>query len=81
MKTTVTIQHAWTWPPWLKATWIAMDQDGLWCACETEPVQDHALWMTKGNSLPLRVGLLDFHPPPCSDWRQSKRKNPNAEQI
>jgi hypothetical protein len=75
----IIIRTVWTWPAWLKAPWIAMDEDGLWSGCESEPFGGRAKWMTKGNAVQLHIGLLDFTPPPCSDWKLSKRKNPNSE--
>lgn len=79
------LRPAWTWPAWLKAPWIAMGEGGAWYAFEEEPhvSEVHDCWIGgKGMRIPFSshasvFTFLDFTPPPCTDWRQSKRKNPN----
>ena len=75
----IIVRKAWQWPAWLKAAWIAMDLDGEWYAWSKLPRiacnTDH--WYDGGDLQALNPELVDFTPPPCDDWRQSLRKNPN----
>lgn len=74
------VRKAWQWPAWLKAPWIAMcGETGHWWGYSNEPGPregSRRRW-TGGYETWLNPQLLDFTPPPCDDWRQSKRKNPN----
>ncbi len=69
----------WQWPAWLKAEWIAMDSDGRWFAYKREPDTVGGEWRSGEFASFLRGDLVDFTPPPCTDWTQSKRRNPNAK--
>lgn len=74
------LRRSWTWPEWLKAGWIAMDANGEWWAFTEEPVVDtcDTYWDEYDSDVcNLSNACLDFTPPPCDDWRQSKRRNPN----
>ena len=71
------LRPVWQWPAWLKAPWIAMDPDGLWGSFENEPCIESGSWICRGAESYVFTTLFDFTPPPCTDWRQSKRKNPN----
>jgi hypothetical protein len=75
----VILRPAWTWPAWLKAPWIAKDDgDPTWMAFESEPhlrLDAGVWWLAVGY--PIYRPLYDFTPPPCTDWKLSKRKNPN----
>ena len=66
----------WQWPEWLLAEWIAMDRGGEWVAYMGEPKQGNTVWLGE-NPRQLSSGHYDFTPPPCTDWKQSKRRNPN----
>lgn len=72
------IVKAWQWPDWLKG-WIAMDEDGSWFWFENEPRQMNTGWGHEGGEY-YRFGvvtdLAGITPPPCTDWRQSKRRRP-----
>ena len=74
------VRKIWQWPAWLKAEWIAMDADGYWFAFNSEPF-DHEYekaWFSEhGENSILDTEFFDFTPPPCTDWRTSKRRNPN----
>lgn len=74
----VRIRERWQWPSWLK-NFVAVTQegDGRWFAWRNrEPAITSNGW-----SGPSFVSLkdFDFTPPPCTDWRQSLRLNPNRE--
>jgi hypothetical protein len=78
----IILRPAWTWPAWLRAPWIAMEKDGEWVAFNCEPIINVHYWgystHHKGQvSQGLHPSLCDFTGPPCTDWRESKRKNPN----
>jgi hypothetical protein len=78
----IILRPAWTWPAWLKAPWIAMEKDGEWIAFNYEPIANAHYWghsiNQKGQcSQGLHPSLCDFTGPPCTNWRESKRKNPN----
>jgi hypothetical protein len=67
----------WKWPEWIKAgVWLTMDRDGTWLLHHREPgtCEKYGCWgsLSPGQSL----SLMNFTPPPCSDWTQSKRQKP-----
>ena len=71
------IRGKWKWPEWLTAEWIAMDERGVWFAYLNEPSHGVNSWCG-GQCVGLSLGLLKFDAPTCTDWRQSKRRNPRA---
>ena len=71
------LRKAWQWPPWLKAEWIAMDENGEWYAYGSEPSVVSSHWGGEALVL-LNCGAIDFTPPHCDDWRTSKRRRPAA---
>ena len=75
----VIVRKAWQWPKWLKARWIAEEAVGRWYAYNEKPVCNEVdCWQRKnGPCVYLHSSLLDFTPPPCDDWRNSLRENPN----
>jgi hypothetical protein len=79
----VMVRQAWNWPAWLKAPWIARTPSGKWCGYEFEPRLangpggPNTMWQCYGKHGPIWDAFIDFTPPPCTDWRESKRKNPN----
>lgn len=75
------VRPAWKWPKWLKAPWIALDSDGEWCTHRHEPFVRYGLYWDDGHGAAthLDADLFDFTPPPCTEWKQSKRRNPNYE--
>jgi hypothetical protein len=68
------VRESWTWPAWLKAEWIARDADGKWFGYGTEPAKNSKFWY---GGTHCNLSMTDFTPPPCSDWRESKRRNPD----
>ncbi len=76
------VRPAWVWPAALIPPWVAMDRGGEWFAHEDEPHVSDDGWYSTGKRIihaPYKIfPLLHFTPPPCTDWRQSKRRNPNA---
>lgn len=86
----VIVARAYAWPSWLKAEWIACDSSMNWYAFTREPelalrdeIADsdddcHPLNWQKyyGTYCFISPVLYDFTPPPCTDWRQSKRRRP-----
>lgn len=72
------VRRKWHWPEWLTAEWIAMDECGRWYAFDDEPELKSACWIACNRSF-LSGGHYDFTPPPCDDWKTSKRRNPHLK--
>jgi hypothetical protein len=76
----IILRPAWQWPEWIKpGTWLAMDSDGVWSLSSQEPKADPCgtYWFVeKGVMAEVKTALVDFTPPPCTDWRQSLRQKP-----
>lgn len=75
------LRRTWTWPEWVKpGTWIAMDATGDWWFYDHEPECFTATWSSgAGRGLSVNEDFrhfMDFTPPPCTDWRTSKRQKP-----
>lgn len=75
------VKKDWVWPDWLKAGWIAMDEDGEWYAYNETPRLRESTWhpvLSRGaaDMTYLGVDLLRFDPPKCDDWKKSLRANP-----
>jgi len=71
----------WARHPWILAEWIAMDGGtGVWVAHQSDPqIVSASYWDSKDDSSILNGdGLFDFDPPPITDWRQSKMRNPRC---
>ena len=64
----------WTPQPWLKPGWIAQEQNGEWWWHADEPLIVCGSWENDVACLHLLQDALDFTPPPCDDWKQSKRR-------
>ncbi len=76
----VIVRLAWQWPEWLKAPWIAMDKNGKYYGYSSEPsiVGNGNMWLCEADTAAdLQSWALDWTPPPCDDWTESKRENPN----
>ncbi len=74
----VIVRKAWQWPDWLKG-WIAMDEDGAWFWFENEPRQMNTGWGHEGGEyyrFDVVTNVAGIQPPPCTDWRTSKRRRP-----
>lgn len=74
------LRRRWHWPEWLTAEWIAADEGLIWYGYEHEPVLAQHHWEWSGVATRLTSKLLAFAPPDCTDWRQSKMRNPNKVQ-
>ena len=77
----IIVRKAWEWPPWLRAAAIVIDQRSRqWKACHKVPHLDEGLnegWDGFGHWATITKDMFDFTPPPCFDWRESCRLNPN----
>lgn len=71
--------------PWDKAPewaqWAAMDLDGEWCWFSKEPVLDatgssNDMWYITKEPKDTIVLSTSFDFPPCTNWKESKRKRP-----
>lgn len=70
----IVVRQTWKWPEWLKAKYIAMDESGCWYAYNCKPSITDYYWQ---QAYFLDESLIDFSPPPCDDWKESLRENPN----
>lgn len=70
------VRRKWTPPAWLKPGWIAMDADCAWFAYRSEPEACYGdgEWRSGDEASHLCPDIIDFTPPPCDDWKQSKRR-------
>ena len=68
------VRRKWTPQPWLKPGWIAQEQNGEWFWHSDEPKIVDGEWHNDVAFLRLLQDALDFTPPPCDDWKQSKRR-------
>lgn len=68
------VRRKWTPQPWLKPGWIAQEQDGEWFWHSDEPKIVCGSWENDVAQFHLLRDALDFTPPPCDDWKQSKRR-------
>ena len=80
----IIVRDAWQWPEWLKAEWLAMDKDERWFAYDQKPSIVSGRWEQSAFTGARHCYWIDLHyfaftPPPCTDWRQSLRRNPNAK--
>jgi hypothetical protein len=72
----VIVKPAWQWPSWLKANWLAMDEDETWTAFMDEPeIEDGDMWGGDEYYV-LNAEFLDVALPVCNNWRTSKRARP-----
>lgn len=83
----IIVRKVWEWPKWLLAPWIAMDRSDAWYSFIDEPVlsDEKSYW---SYDLPIKLicsphsrNHYDFTPPPCDDWKESKRRNPHLPQT
>lgn len=78
----IILRKKWKWPKWLKARYIAMDNDGNWYAYSerpTRPTWDTGFW-DSDHYMPLSHNrLINFFPPGITqdNWRNSLMENPN----
>ena len=79
----VVLRPIWQPPSWMRPGWIAMDENQDWYWHAVEPSQwDHIFSSRKHSCIIYRKGkptVGDFTPPPCDDWKQSKRRIGGAE--
>lgn len=68
---------------WLKAEWLVQNALGEWLTTTYEPYMSGlGMWtIRRGMFVPLSEEVFSFTPPPCSDWKQSKRRNPYLERA
>ena len=68
------VRRKWTPPAWLKPGWIAMAATGEWWWHADEPQIVDGGWCNEVACVHLLQDAFDFTPPPCDDWKQSKRR-------
>ena len=77
----VIVRESWQWPEWLNAAAVCKTKWNVWWACERIPTPSECPpdgWEGVGATMALG-DLVKFEPPPCDDWRDSLRVNPNRE--
>lgn len=82
----VIVKKDWVWPDWLKAAYIAMDEDGEWYCYNKRPHMKADRWIigdgsASTNCIALDQDMLRFSPPHCSDWTRSLRANPSYKSL
>lgn len=70
------LRESWEWPSWLKANYICMGADGDWHTSIEMPAMTGTGWVVC-HSVCLSGHNFNFTPPPCTDWRESVRPNPD----
>lgn len=74
----VVVCRKWQWPNWLLCDWIAEGREGeVTLGCGT-PTIGSSIWYSERYRT-LTSKFLALNLPPCTDWRQSLRLNPNRE--
>lgn len=69
----VIVKPSWIPPAFLKPGWIVRDKcSWRWHACE--PVRNSISWVSGGSELDLTH--INWDPPPCANWQDSKRRIP-----
>lgn len=71
------VRKKFEWPEWLKANYIAMDENGSWWAFNNRPEAKHCDWAASGGGVELDADFLDIELPTPCDWEDSLRKRPN----
>lgn len=89
MRSVMIVRDKWEWPEWIRAPYIAMDSDGDWYFFASKPIATKTQWLHEISNIEGRLlwssgesdswNFTSFTPPPCTDWRQSLRRNPNAK--
>jgi hypothetical protein len=78
----IILRPVWKWPEWIRSgSWIAQGKCGLWRIFRSEPYESFGTWLSEGNDHGWTItkdGPIDFTPPFCTNWRQSKRQKPGA---
>ena len=77
----VIVRPAWQWPSWLLCDWVAQNKSGRIAMGCGDPILLSELWSWSGCG---RIDFVDsdllaINLPPCTDWKQSLRLNPNVK--
>ena len=64
--------EVWQPPEWMKPGWISRDEDKTWWWSENEPEKQDNNFVFSGPYFEL--SNINWTPPRCDDWRQSKRR-------
>lgn len=77
----VIVRPAWQWPAWLKCDWVAQNKDGRIAIGTGQPEILERIWgaVPDGEVDYVDAKCIAINLPPCTDWRQSLRLNPNRE--
>lgn len=68
----------WEWPEWLtEAAAVVMLPGSDWVATEHVPMCVNGVW--RGTGRVSSLCFASFAPPPCDDWRKSRRINPRFQ--
>lgn len=68
------------WPSWLKAGYIAKNENGRYYAHEKVPTLFSYHWSNGGNSAPLDECNFEIGLPKDVPWKHSLIKNPNIKE-
>lgn len=78
----VVVCRKWQWPNWLLCDWVARNQNGSLVLGFGEHAIDgqcHYSWGGGRDYSVVDERAIGINLPPCTDWRQSLRLNPNRE--
>ena len=73
------VRRRWKWPEWLTAEWIFCNCHETWFATNSDPVRGNAGFQSVNAVAITSNNYFQFTHPPCTDWTQSKRRNPNSK--
>lgn len=73
------VRRRWKWPEWLTAEWIFCNCHETWFATNSDPIQVNTGFQSVNAVAITTNSYFQFTPPHCTDWTQSKRRNPNAK--
>ena len=73
------VRRRWKWPEWLTAEWIFCNCHETWFATNSDPIQVNTGFQSVNAVAITTNNYFQFTPPHCTDWTQSKRRNPNAK--
>lgn len=72
------VRRRWAWPEWLTAEWIFCNCHETWFAANGDPQLVNTGFAAINAVAITSNDYFAFAPPPCTDWRQSKRRNPRS---
>lgn len=81
VKLLIDVKKTWQWPAWLKCDWVARNENGRIAIGNGKSRALEKVWgpSADGGADYFDADSIAIDLPPCTDWRQSLRLNPNRE--